>query len=164
MLDGCRVFHDVVFPYGNIDHVVVSESGVFCVDTKMRGKPNTGDAKAVVDYDRNVIRFPDGEYPLPIDQLESQAKWMSEFLSSAVGQPVEAEPIIAFPGWYIERIGRGRILVINPHKPLKFFRQSRSVLPPQLIQQIAHQLEQRCRNVAPSFQKNRKWESAAATK
>lgn len=164
MLDGCRVFHDVVFPYGNIDHVVVSESGVFCVETKMRGKLNTGDgdAKAVVDYDRSVIRFPDGEYRLPIDQLESQAKWLSEFLSSSVGRSIEVEPILAFPGWYIERIGRGRILVINPHKPLKFFRQNRSVLSPQAVQQIAHQLEQRCRDVTPSYRKSRRWETAAA--
>ena len=39
MLDGCRVFHDIPFRFGNIDHVVVSQSGVFSVNTKMLGKP-----------------------------------------------------------------------------------------------------------------------------
>jgi len=42
MLAGCRVFHDVPFSYGNIDHVVVSPTGVYSVNTKMRGKPKQG--------------------------------------------------------------------------------------------------------------------------
>lgn len=39
MRDGCRVFHDVpTEPYGNIDHVIVSPSGVFGMETKIRRK------------------------------------------------------------------------------------------------------------------------------
>ena len=48
MLDGCRVFHDIPFPYGNIDHVVVSRSGVYSVNAKMCGKPKEGGSVDVV--------------------------------------------------------------------------------------------------------------------
>lgn len=163
MRDGCRVFHDVPFPYGNIDHVVISESGVFSVNTKMVGKPKTGDGKAdvIVDHPRSMIRLPDREFPIPTNQLETEARWLTEYLSKAVGQPISVEPMLALPGWYLkERIGHGSVYVFNPQSPKKFFVHNRTTLTPQLIQQAAHQLEQLCRDVEPSFREKRGWASA----
>ncbi len=153
MLCGCRVFHDIEFPYGNIDHVVISRSGLFTVETKMRGKPKEGEgcADAVVDYDRNEIRFPDFLWPIPTKQPETQANWLSKHLSAAMGERIEAEPIIALPGWFIrERIGRGRVLVLNPLNAHKFFVNSREVFSEQRVSQLAHHLEQLCRDVKPT--------------
>lgn len=159
MLDGCRVFHDVPTRYGNVDHVVVSESGVYCINTKMPGKPDEG-AKFQVDYDRGMMRFPDREFRIPSDQVETEAKCLSDFLTSATGNQVEVEPLLAYPGWFIERIGRGRPVVFNPKNSQKFFVRSRSVLSPERVQQVAHQLEQLCRDVEPSFRESRSWEAA----
>ena len=160
MLDGCRVFHDIPFPYGNIDHVVVSRSGVFTVNTKMRGKPKEGEGKAeiVVDYENNEIRFPDFKWRIPNKQLETEARWLSQHLSAAMGETIEAEPILALPGWFIaDRIGRGKIFVINPVKPKRFFVQSRQVFSDTGVSQLAHHLEQLCRNVQPSFREDPSW-------
>lgn len=163
MLDGCRVFHDIPFKYGNIDHVVVSQSGVYTVNSKMLGKPKSGNATAeiTVDHPRGVVCFPDREYRIPVEQFETEANWLSQHLASAVGQPVKVEPILALPGWFVkERIGRGAVFVINPCKPKKFFVQNRQVLSPELVQQLAHQLDQICRDVEPSYQKKRvRWEN-----
>lgn len=162
MLDGCRVFHDIPFPYGNIDHVVVSTSGVYSVNSKMLGKPKSGEANAeiTVDQQNGVVRFPDRSYHIPLAQFESEKRWLTQFLSSAVGQQVEVEPILALPGWFVkDRIGRGLVYVINPHKPKKFFVRSRQVFTPEAVQQIAHQLEQLVRDVEPSFRaKRERWE------
>lgn len=159
MLAGCRVFHDIPFPYGNIDHVVVSPSGVYSVNTKMRGKPSQGgSAEVTVDHARNVIRFPNGEYQIPAEQLASEAKWLSGVLSESTGEEIAVESILTLPGWYIkERVGRGSFFVINPRKPHKFFIQRRQVLTPQLIDRIAHQLDQRCRDVEVSYRAERSW-------
>ncbi|WP_286177437.1 nuclease-related domain-containing protein [Stieleria mannarensis] len=91
MLEGCRVFHDIPFPYGNIDHVVVSRSGVFTVNTKMRGKPKEGDANAeiVVDHIKDEIRFPDFTWRIPSKQLETESRWLSQHLSAATGKAIE---------------------------------------------------------------------------
>lgn len=162
MLDGCRVFHDIPFPYGNIDHVVVSPSGVFAVNSKMLGKPKggIGSAEIVVDQQQGIVRFPDREYRIPVKQFETEANWLSKHLSSAVGQTVVVESILALPGWFVkERIGRGSVFVINPCKPKKFFVHNRQAVSSSLLQQIAHQLEQLCRDVEPSFQEKRaRWE------
>ncbi|EMI27319.1 nuclease-related domain-containing protein [Rhodopirellula europaea] len=162
MLEGCRVFHDIPFPYGNIDHVVVSRSGLFTVNTKMRGKPKQGEGKAeiVVDYENNEIRFPDFAWRIPNKQLETEARWLSQHLSAAMGEKIEAEPILALPGWFISnRIGRGKVFVINPVKPKRFFVQSRQVFSDTHVSQLAHHLEQLSRNVQPSFREKTGWES-----
>ncbi|WP_232104946.1 nuclease-related domain-containing protein [Gimesia chilikensis] len=159
MLDGCRVFHDLQFPYGNIDHVVVSPSGVYSINTKMRGKPKQGEGRAelIVDYQNNVLRFPDYEHPIPQNQLEAESNWLSKHLTSAIGNQVKVQPILALPGWFIkERIGRGSISVINPKKPNRFFVNNHITLSATEMQQIAHQLEQLCRNVKPSYRAKKK--------
>ena len=163
MLDGCRVFHDIPYQYGNIDHVVVSRSGVYCVNTKCLGKlkEGNGDAEVVVDHDQNLLRFPDRNCPIPTSQLETEAKWLSQNLSSAVGEKVVVEPMLALPGWFIkERKGRDSVYVFNPNKPQKFFVRNRSVLTPEMVQRIAHQLEQLVRNVEPAFRESKKWKVA----
>eukprot|EP00456_Euglypha_rotunda_P075018 TRINITY_DN690_c2_g1_i3.p1 TRINITY_DN690_c2_g1~~TRINITY_DN690_c2_g1_i3.p1 ORF type:complete len:245 (-),score=39.95 TRINITY_DN690_c2_g1_i3:214-948(-) len=162
MLDGCRVFHDIPYPYGNIDHVVVCTSGVYAVNSKMLGKPKDGEGKAdiIVDQQSGVVRFPDREYRIPTAQFESEKRWLSTYLTGAVGQQIDVEPILALPGWFVkERIGRGLVFVINPHKPKKFFIRNREVLRPEVVQQVAHQLEQLVRDVEPSFRVKRdRWE------
>ncbi len=163
MLDGCRVYHDIPFPYGNIDHVVVSPSGVFAVNAKVLGKPKDADnAEVVVDQQRGIIRFPDREYRIRTQQFETEAKWLEDHLSASTGLPVDVESILALPGWFIkERIGKGPVYVINPYRPHKFFVHKRQVLSPERIQQIAHQLEQLVRDIEPSFRKMlERWEEA----
>ncbi|WP_417736986.1 nuclease-related domain-containing protein [Rosistilla oblonga] len=161
MLEGCRVFHDIPIPHGNVDHVVVSRSGVFTVNTKIVGKPKQGEAKAkaIVNNAQNHIEFPGFKWRIPKDQLEGEARWLSNHLSGAMGESIDAEPILAIPGWFItERIGRSSVYVINPVKPKRFFVHSRSVFSDTRIGQIAHHLEQLCRDVQPGFQDNTRWE------
>ncbi|WP_417739781.1 nuclease-related domain-containing protein [Rosistilla oblonga] len=161
MLEGCRVYHDIPIAHGNIDHVVVSRSGVFTVNTKMRGKPQQGPGRAnvKVDYTRNKLQFPDYSFPIPNEQLQGEANWLSKRLSGAMGESIKAAPILAFPGWFIEeRIGRGDVCIINPTNAKKFFVNSRNVFSDTQISQIAHHLEQLCRDVRPGFQNNTRWE------
>lgn len=168
MLDGCRVYHDIPFPYGNIDHVVVSISGVYTVNTKMRQKSKHLDRRAdvVVDHREGRLKFVDGVMPIPTAELETEARWLSIKLTSSAGRRVEAEPMLALPGWYIEeRIGRGAVYVINPSKPKRFFvQEKRRCLDSDAIQQIGHQLEQLCRDVKPSFKERQRWEADLANR
>jgi hypothetical protein len=155
MLKGCRVFHDVPMDkYGNINHVVISGSGVYAVETKARRKPKNDKAGHVVtvDYDAGVLRFPGYPDRKVFEQTETQRRWLSQFLEEAVGEKVPVESIIALPGWKIERLGkRDRssatgTLVINPRNPHKFFvHPKRELHDDKMIQRIAHQVETRCR-------------------
>ena len=161
MRDGCRVFHDVPIRYGNVDHVVVHRSGVYAVNTKLLGRlpQNGNDAQMTVDYERNVLRFPDRVVPIPVDQLTREAKCLSEELTSAVGQAITAEPMLALPGWFINRSGRGQPCVFSPRNSTKFFVHSRHVLTGEAVKQVVYQLEKLCRDVEPVFQEKKGWDS-----
>lgn len=152
MREGYRVFHDVPGSGFNIDHVVIGRNGVFAVETKARTKPIQSNDKAEwrMEYDGKTLIFPHGRETAPLAQAERQAKWLREWLSSAVGEPIPVMPVVALPGWWINRTQPGGVPVFNAANPVAFLRQIGNVtLNDKLQQQIAHQLEQRCRDVAP---------------
>jgi hypothetical protein len=158
MAYGCRVFHDVQAENFNIDHVVVGPSGVYAVETKGRSKPDKGrgSADAKVIYDGEVLQFPDWQEPKPIAQAKRQAVWLGKWLTSAVGSSVSVIPALALPGWFVERSKPGEVIVFNGKNPLFLAKPNfRGSLNEQQVQQIAHQLEQRCRDVAPSGYKKK---------
>jgi hypothetical protein len=154
MRQGAATFHDLPAEQFNIDHVVVAAEGVFAVETKGYTKPNHGRGKAdaTVFYDGETLRFPTWTTNEPLEQAERQAGWLAKWLSSAVGAPVSVLPVLALPGWFVERTGRGRVRVFSG-KELAGLLKSRGTqaLAAQDVQRIAHQVEQRCRNVAPRY-------------
>lgn len=147
MRHGYYVFHD--FPCGNfnIDHVVVGYSGVFAIETKARRKPilKDGRAEAKVIYDGNILKFPDWSERKAIAQAINQAKWLSEYLSKSVGEKISVKPVLALPGWYIERTSPNGILVINP-KNISVMLKNK-YLSDSTINRIVHQIDQKCRDV-----------------
>ncbi|MGD9334283.1 MAG: nuclease-related domain-containing protein [Desulfobacterales bacterium] len=149
---GYHVYHD--FPAGkfNIDHIVVGPPGVFAIETKARSKPTSKDRKAdaKVKYDGKCIKFPHDTDVQSIEQARRQAEWLSKWLRSAVGEAVGVRPVVALPGWFVERTASGGISVINPKnfrsiaKPIEV-----NILSESMISRIVHQLEQKCRDVEP---------------
>lgn len=152
MLKGCRVYHDFPAEGFNIDHIVIGPGGVFAVETKARAKPDKGrgNKDVRVKYDGKALIFPDWKETRPLVQAERQAKWLGRWISSAVGEKVDVKPVVALPGWYVHRTRRGGVIVING-KEVHFMagQPFGNRLSEKLIQRIAHQVEQRCRDVGP---------------
>lgn len=136
----------------NIDHIVVSGEGVFAIETKGFTKPNGGrdKADATVEFDGSILRFPGWTTKAPLEQARGQATWLAKWLGEAVGAPIRVLPVLALPGWYVKRTGRGDVRVFNG-KELAGLLKARGAqsLSPQDVQRVAHQLEQRCRTVEP---------------
>lgn len=149
---GFHVFHDLPAEGFNIDHVVLGPTGLFAVETKTRAKPTTGDGQrdATVTFDGTVLEFPWGRETRCLEQTARQAKWLHQWVSSAVGEPVPAQGVLVLPGWYVKRKGRGAVGVISPREKLAYFPKVLvSRLDETMLGRIAHQLEARCRSVAP---------------
>ncbi len=146
MLAGCRVYHDVPNdPYGNIDHVLVASSGVYAVETKTRRKQEGKDTHKAV-FDGHALRFAGGppEHGC-LDQAKQQACRLSDLLSKAVGEAVQVQPVLALPGWFVDRQGRGEVIVVSG-KAVASLTKGRVVLDAAKITRVAHQLDQRCRD------------------
>ncbi len=153
---GAYVFHDVPAEGFNIDHVIVLPSGVYAVETKSRMKPDRGgteDAKVVFDGKR--LNFPGWSEIEPLEQATRQAKWLENWLSNAVGERVVVKAVLALPGWYVDRKARSDVVMISGKNATgTFSKLSHASLSEEMTKRIAHQLEQRCRDVEPKhFQK-----------
>jgi len=157
MRDGYYVYHDFQTDKFNIDHIVIGSGGVFAVETKGRTKPTSKNASvdARVFYDGECLKFPHKSETQAIEQSKRQAKWLADFLEKAVGEPVKIIPVVTLPGWFVQSDEKGKKLhevrVINPKVivvKLKEF-QPKNPLSKELVTRIAHQIEQRCRNIEP---------------
>jgi hypothetical protein len=154
MRQGAAVFHDLPAENFNIDHVVISSEGVFAVETKGFTKPKRGKGKAdsTVEFDGGSLKFPLWTTQGPLQQADRQAVWLSKWLSSAVGSVVPVKPILALPGWFVKRTGSGEVHVYSGRELSGLLScRSGARLPAHDVQRIAHQVEQRCRTVAPRY-------------
>lgn len=163
MRQGAFVYHD--FPAGtfNIDHVVVSTSGVFAVETKGYTKSATvrGRESVRVAFDGRGLRFPTWASTEPVEQAERQAKWLAEWLTKAVGKRVSVRAVLALPGWFVDRQQAGVVQVFSGRELARILESPADPpLPESLVRRVSHQLDQKCRTVAPTFDPSR--EAAAS--
>jgi hypothetical protein len=150
--DGFAVFHDIPGNKKfNVDHVVVGRSGVFAIETKGRAKRVRGDESGYrVIFDQGRLQFPGWSEVEPLEQARRNAIWLGKWLTSAVGEAISAKPVLLLPGWFIERKSPSDVAIINGTNPRQYFLKIPGVeLSEQLVRQIAHQLDSRCRDIEP---------------
>lgn len=144
---GYYVLHDLVGGKWNIDHVVVGERGVYTIETKTRSKPKHG--PAIVHYDGQAIwvngRKLDRD---PIAQAKAQAAWLRETLTRSIGLDVHVQPIVTFPGWFIEspRGNTPKVWVLSGKELPSFIENSRRSLDSRTAKTIRHFLKQMARS------------------
>jgi len=158
MLDGYRVYHDFQVDNFNIDHIVIGENGVFAIETKGRSKPDRGKGQddVRVVYDGQSLQFPMWREKEPLEQAKRQAVWLSNWLSNAVGDQVAVKPVLALPGWFVDRKAKD-LLIYNGKNPQYLLKiTTETPLSPEMIQRVAHQVEQQCRDVEPQAYKKDK--------
>jgi hypothetical protein len=152
---GYRMFHDFPAESGafNLDHVVVGPGGVFLIETEGRAKPGrkAADASWEVKYDGKVLQFPGWRETQPLAQAQRNAEWLEKWLSGAVGQAIPVRPAVALPGWFVRRSTVDFIPVLAVGEiPAYFSSQPKQPeMTAQLVRQIVHQLDRKCRDLAP---------------
>ena len=63
--------------------------------------------------DGKSLAFPVWRESEPLKQATRQAKWLSDWLTTAVGEPIRAKPILILLGWFIKRTGIQEIPVLS---------------------------------------------------
>lgn len=152
MREGAYVFHDVPANGFNIDHVIVWPKGVYAVETKARMKPkrNRGKEDARVLFDGKQLNFPGWSETAPLEQAARQAKWLAQELSSAVGDTVSVKPVLALPGWYVDRKGKSEVFIVSGREASNAISKwTHTPLSEDMVIRIAYQLDQRCRDIEP---------------
>jgi hypothetical protein len=98
---GYHVLHDVPGTGFNLDHVVIGPTGIFCVETKTRSKPLRGNSIVKVDGEAVTVNgfAPDRD---PIVQTKASARYLCELVESTTGKKFHVQPVVLFPGWFVE--------------------------------------------------------------
>lgn len=155
MADGWSVFHDVPFhdkpnakPF-NVDHVVVGPGGLFAIETKTRRKKKEADGHKV-RFNGKTLDYPWGSEDWGVNQAQERAHHLSQWLSKKLQTDISASPVLILPGWYVDRIGKGDVTVINEGEIGSVFRNEHKVgrLKPETASAIRGLLDERCRDVS----------------
>lgn len=119
--DGHRVFHDIVGPNFNIDHVVIGPKGVFTVETKTLNKRVGQDVS--LRFDGKTVFVGDAALPdNPVPQALGQASWLKRTLTDSTGKTFAVRPVVVFPGWFVEPSKRDEVWVLEPKALQKFLK------------------------------------------
>lgn len=120
MREGAWVYHDIPYKYGNIDHIVVSKGGIYCIETKSVRKPHDekGKKEVRVKVADNSIIFPHMRTKEPVTQAQTHVEHLSKHLLNKTGVEFPVFPVIALPGWYvdIDETKKRGFYVMNPKR------------------------------------------------
>ncbi len=145
--DGARVLHDIIGDGFNIDHVIISEHGIFVVDTKTYQKPAKGEAIISVKDDNifvnNVLITRN-----PITQGKALARWLQELLEKSTGRKYPVQPVVVFPGWFVEKMrGNQDVWVLNPKALPTFIKNNRQEISQEDIHLVFYHLARYVRSL-----------------
>jgi len=111
---GYRVFHDIVGNNFNVDHVIISEHGVFVIETKTYSKPT--DRKPLITFEQDNICINGFNTNSKIlNQVSAASSWIRSVIKESTGKDIPVKPVIVFPGWYVEaKNNKSDAWVLNP--------------------------------------------------
>jgi hypothetical protein len=148
--DGYQVFHDIVAPGFNIDHVLIGPTGIYALETKTWSKPVGRDARITFEAGR-VLK--DGFEPDrdPVTQARAQASWLKTQLEESTGRKLEVFPVVLFPGWFVEPIpksvaGAQSFWMLEPKALPAFLEQEPARIAPEDVKLISYHLSRYIRS------------------
>jgi hypothetical protein len=144
--NGYRVLHDIAGEGFNVDHVVISPHGIFAIETKTISKPGKGESKVQVSENKLLVngRLLDRD---PLVQVKAASKWLSGLLKETTGKDFRIQPVVVFPGWWVE--GKAPdVWVLEPKALPSFIENERICIKQEDVQLATYHLSRYIRALA----------------
>jgi len=137
---GAKVFHDIPAQGFNLDHVVIHASGIYVIETKTYSKPENG--ASTIKYDGETLQFSGGFVSSDqLVQVSAASKWLQNLLLESTGSKFSIQPVLVFPGWFIENTAKSKskskIWVLNPKALPAFIRNQNRELTDDKVHMVA---------------------------
>lgn len=118
---GAHVYHDILGDKFNVDHVAISNKGIYVIETKTYSKPAKGSAVIKYDGERVLINGRESMTDV-ITQVKGASSYIKKILKDSTGEEFETFPVVLFPGWFVEGEGnkKGKLWVLEPKAFKKF--------------------------------------------
>ena len=144
---GYRIFHDIVGGNFNIDHVLIGNTGIYTIETKTISKSLKGSNNITYDGEKVMIGKFDLD-PNPVVQAKAQANWLRELITDLTGREIRVQPVILYPGWFVNKMPKGaKVWVLTPKALPKFLENEQIILDKNEIPSIAYHLSRYVRNL-----------------
>jgi len=144
---GAQVYHDILGDKFNVDHVVISNKGIFVVETKTYSKPAKGNAVIKYDGERVLINGRESKTDV-ITQAKAAASYIKKILKDSTGKEFETFPVVLFPGWFVEGAGnkKGKLWVLEPKAFRTFVDTQKVILQDEDVNLTSYHLSRHIRN------------------
>jgi len=144
---GAHVFHDILGDKFNVDHVVISNKGIYVIETKTYSKPAKGRPVINFDGDRVLINGKESKTDV-ITQAKAAASYIKKILKDSTGKEIETFPVVLFPGWFVEGAGnkKGKLWVLEPKAFRKFVDAQKVILQDEDVNLASYHLSRHIRN------------------
>lgn len=143
---GCHVFHDILGDKFNVDHVVISEKGIYVIETKTYSKPERGET--VIDFDgrRVLINGRESKTDIVI-QAKAASSYIKKLINDSTGKHYKVFPVVLFPGWFIDGDGnkKGEMWVLEPRVFKIFLSNEKVKLSPEDVSLASYHLSRHIR-------------------
>jgi hypothetical protein len=145
--NGCTVIHDVACDGFNLDHVVLSTRGLFCIETKTLSKlPSAPKAR----YDGQRLFLPGiGDYSHALAQAQRNAETLGRLCRDLTGRSYPVRPVVTFPGWFIEgpeQPWKPAVWAMNPKVVCAMIRGAPEKISSDDVRALIHHLRQHIAN------------------
>lgn len=122
---GFHILHDIPGNNFNVDHVVIGPTGIFTIETKTVSKPAKGECK--IRYNGEQIIINGGvETNEPLIQAKAQSSWLAEQIEQSTGKKFFVQPIVLYPGWYVDNAALGSpVWVFNEKASISFIKKAK---------------------------------------
>ena len=148
-MDGYQIFHDLQFRDFNIDHAVVGPAGVFSFETKTCPRRKVNQANRILKFDGEQLQWPNGKSnDLGLKQCADHSEKLQQWLAEELGEAVEVQPVLVFPGWTVDSELDGPLKVLSPKRIRTFLKnqeQYGNVFPDSAIKLISSHLAEKSR-------------------
>lgn len=145
---GAKIFHDIPGPNFNLDHIVISTTGIYVIETKTYSKPDRGTPGITFDGER-VTLFGRGSFSEPVTQVKAGSRWLKEILKQSTGRDFPVRPVLVFPGWFVQPTVEARsseVWVLNPKALPAFIQNSKVCMAGEDVNMTAFHLSRYIRN------------------
>ena len=137
---GYLVFHDVVGNNFNVDHVIVSQRGIFSIETKTYRKPTKVNSKVTFNGE-NILVAGRSIYPSPVEQAKASAKWLCcDVLHASTGKWFPVKPVVVFPGWWVDEQKNTEVWVLNPERLQSYIAGESEIITEEDMHLVAYHL------------------------
>ena len=141
-VEGTRVFHDVETSAGVVDHVLVSQKGLYAINVVARRSGK----RAHTRIQENTIEFSNRKATQSIVEIVAKTKRLQKEFRELLGHKIRVRSVVAVPGWDIGEQSNEDHLLVNEQTiaMLTGWKDSSDYLMNEDVTVLQQELMQRC--------------------